>query len=70
MAIIKKLRRLWCIAICNIGFCSKKCERPIFTKKNHYLCMKTGNIFKRLWIRRKIDGIRRSKWYWDTDRNK
>ena len=32
--------------------------------------MKTGNIFKRLWIRRKIDGIRRSKWYWDKDRNK
>ena len=32
--------------------------------------MRTGNIFKRLWVRRKIDGIVRSKWYWDTDRNK
>ena len=32
--------------------------------------MRTGNIFKRIWMRRKIDGIRRSKWYFDTDRNK
>ena len=67
---MKKLKKWWHSAICVLGFCSRKCERPIFTKKNHYLCIKTGNIFKRIWMRRKIDGIRRSKWYWDTDRNK
>jgi hypothetical protein len=67
---MKKLKKWWYSAICVLGFCSRKCERPIFTKKNHYLCIKTGNIFKRIWMRRKIDGIRRSKWYWDTDRNK
>ena len=32
--------------------------------------MKTGNVFKKLWMRRKVDGIRRSKYWYDYDRNK
>ena len=60
----------WHNAICRLGFCSRKCERPVFNNKNSYLCMKTGTIFKKLWMRRKIDGIRRSKHWYDYDRNK
>ena len=67
---IKKLKIIWHSAICKLGFCSRNCERPIFTNKNSYLCTKTGNIFKKLWMRRKIEGIRRSKYWYDYDRNK
>jgi len=38
---IKRIRHL-------IGFHNEKCKRRIFTKKNTYLCLITGNTFKRI----------------------
>ena len=50
-------------AINKIGFCLRKFKTTIFAKKIHYLC-------KKIYMLRKIDGIRRSKYWYDYNRNK
>jgi hypothetical protein len=31
-----------------IGFHNKNCRRRVFTTKNDYICIKTGNIYKKI----------------------
>lgn len=59
MIFIKQLNS----AIQKIGFCLRKFKTTAFAEKIHYLC-------KKIRMLQKVDGVRRSKYWYDYDRNK